>query len=318
MPLTDRHRAVAFAAQRVLEEVVLGYLRFARRLVGLRTLCLAGGVALNGVANRLVVESAEFDEVYVQPAAGDAGTSIGAALLRDRDLGTTTRAAMRNAFLGPDHPEAVVTEALAGLRPEEHHVERTADPAAAAARLLAQDAIIGWFQGRAEFGPRALGARSILAAAGDAGVMERINARIKRRELFRPLAPAILDTAAEEYFAIAPGGRHVYPFMLATAQALPRAESHTPAVVHVDGSARVQTVSAHDNPLFARLLQEFAALTGVPVVLNTSFNDAEEPIVGSPRDAVRTYRDSRLDALVIGPYVVRNLRGDRAPGRLST
>ena len=179
-PLTDRHRAVAFAAQRVLEEVVLGYLRFARRLVGLRTLCLAGGVALNGVANRLVLESGEFDEVFVQPAAGDAGTSIGAALLRGRDLGTTTRTAMRNAFLGPDHPEVAITESLASLRSQEHHVERTSDPAAAAARLLAQDAIIGWFQGRAEFGPRALGARSILSAAGDAGVGLRINARAGR------------------------------------------------------------------------------------------------------------------------------------------
>lgn len=204
-PLTDRHRAVAFAAQHVLEEVVLGYLRFARRLVGLRSLCLAGGVALNGVANRLVLESGEFDQVYVQPAAGDAGTSIGAALLRDRALGTTTRAAMRNAFLGPDYPEAAITKVLDGLQPEEHHVERATDPAAAAARLLAQDAIIGWFQGRAEFGPRALGARSILSAANDAGVTARINARIKRRELFRPLAPAILDTAADKYFAIASG-----------------------------------------------------------------------------------------------------------------
>lgn len=302
--ITGRHAAVAHAAQKVLESGIGNYLKHARRVVPRRRLCLAGGVALNCVANSAVLGSDAFDEVYVQPAAGDAGTSVGAALVVERAGGNRERAVMTNAFLGPSYPRADVERALRAVATEGCRIVETADPAASGAGLLGRGLIVGWFSGRMEFGPRALGARSIVAGATRADTAERINAKIKRRELFRPLAPAVLHESANDYFQLSPAGALVYPFMLATAPVRPERAARIPAVVHTDGSARVQTVDQATNPAFWRLIESYRKVTGVPVVLNTSFNHASEPIVCSPADAVRTFLACRLDALVIDRYVV--------------
>ena len=302
--ISDRHAAVAHAAQKVLESGIREYLKYARRVVPRRKLCMAGGVALNCVANGAVLESEGFDEVYVQPAAGDAGTSIGAALMVERARGNRERAVMRDAFLGPSFSKTDIERAVRWAATEGCRVAETADPAAAGAELLGRGLIVGWFSGRMEFGPRALGARSIVAGAARTDTVERINAKIKRRELFRPLAPAVLSESANEYFRLSPAGTLVYPFMLATAPVRPHRMARIPAVVHTDGSARVQTVDRATNPAFWRLIESYRKVTGVPVVLNTSFNHASEPIVCSPEDAVRSFLACHLDALVIDRYVV--------------
>lgn len=302
--ITDRHRDIAFATQDLLERLVSAFLAYAQRLVPRRNLCLAGGIALNCVANRTLIDSGHFDSVYVQPAAGDAGTSIGAALLAGATHGSGQRTSLPHAFLGPEHSESEIARELAPLTERGYRIERPVDPQEAAAALLQEGMVIGWFQGRAEFGPRALGARSILAPAADAAMVERINALIKRREMFRPLAPAVLAEYATDYFTIHPAGEHVYPFMLATAAVRPDKRGMIPAVVHVDGSARVQTVSRTANPRFWSLIEAYRRRSGRPIVLNTSFNEADEPIVCSPRDAVRTFVACGLDALVIGNHIV--------------
>ncbi|MPZ81909.1 MAG: carbamoyltransferase [Actinophytocola sp.] len=298
--ITDRHRDIAYALQQLTERLISGYLDFARRLVPSRNLCLAGGVALNGVANAAVLDSERFDQVFIQPAANDAGTSVGAALLV---ASSGERHRLVDTFLGPSYDERTIRAALDQL-PRDHRTRRSEHAHQCAAELVHAGKVIGWFQGRMEFGPRALGARSILATATDAGIADRINALIKRRELFRPLGPAVLAENGADYFDIHSAGRWVYPFMLATAPVKPNKRTIIPAVVHIDGSARVQTVERETNPRLWSVIDAYRALSGVPVVLNTSFNGADEPIVCTPDDAVRTYLACGLDALVIGPYVV--------------
>jgi carbamoyltransferase len=299
-PITDRHRDIAYAVQRLTEQLIGDYLTFAQRLVPSRNLCLAGGVALNGVANAATLASGRFDQAFVQPAANDAGTSIGAALLA---AGGRQRQVLTDVFLGPAFDDTAIEKTLQRL-PGRYRVRREEQPSTRAAELIHDGKIIGWFQGRMEFGPRALGSRSILASAREAGMVDRINARIKRRESFRPLAPAVLADQAGDYFETCAAGRWVYPFMLATAPVRPGKRSTIPAVTHVDGSARVQTVERANNPQLWSVLDAYQALAGVSVVLNTSFNGADEPIVCTPQDAVRTFIDCGLDALVIGSYVV--------------
>lgn len=303
-PMTDRHRAIAGAVQRLTEILVMKYVRYGKRLVPSRHLCLAGGVALNSVVNARLIDSGEFDSVFVQPAANDAGTSIGAALcVAGRRDSAAARKAMTDAFLGPTYDDPAIEQALHAATAAGCQVTAVSDPYSAAARLLADGKIIGWFQGRMEFGPRALGGRSILASPANADTADRVNALIKRREMFRPLAPAVQAEHSETFFELHDAGRLVYPFMLATAQARPAQRGRMPAVVHVDGSARVQTADRDDNPVMWRLIEQFRLLTGLPVVLNTSFNGADEPIVCTPDDAVRTFLTCGLDALVIGGHL---------------
>lgn len=306
--ITDRHRDIAYAAQHLLEQLIGKFLTHARRLVPRRELCLAGGVALNCVTNGGLIESDCFSEVYVQPAAGDAGTSIGAALLADADSDRSRRFSLDHAFLGPEYRDLDIVPAVVDLGRRGYEVEVISQPSEEAAKLLHQGLMIGWFQGKVEFGPRALGARSILASATDAAVVDRINTLVKRREMFRPRAPAVLDEHAADYFLVHPAGRHVYPFMLATSRVMPGKHLIIPAVVHVDGSARVQTVSRAANPRFWSLIEAYRQLSGLPVVLNTSFNEADEPIVCSPQDAARSFISCGLDAFVIGQYLVRKTR----------
>ncbi|MFI2609687.1 carbamoyltransferase [Kitasatospora sp. NPDC018619] len=299
--ITDRHRDIAHALQYLHERLVGAYIAHAQQLVPRRTLCLAGGVALNCVANAAIINSGHFDQVFIQPAAGDAGTSIGAALIAGA---AKERLPLHNAFLGPAFESNVIEKALRDLPESHYEVRHTPDPHREAARLLHAEHVIGWFQGRMEFGPRALGARSILASPRAAETAARINAMIKRREAFRPFAPVVLAEHADEYFDLSVAGTLVYPYMLATAPVRLHRRNEVPAIVHTDGSARVQTVGRITNPGLWQVIRNYHRLSGLPVLLNTSFNGAEEPIVCTPGDAVKTFVNCGLDALVIGNFVV--------------
>ncbi|AJP57600.1 carbamoyltransferase [Pandoraea vervacti] len=306
-PLEHRHFDIARSLQDTLESIVLDMTAWLSQETGERCLAMAGGVALNCVMNARVRDDGPFDQVWVQPAAGDAGTALGAALWVDYEQrGTRGPWRMDHAYLGPSYGEAAIQAFLdeAKLR-----YRRMDDVPRETAALLARNRVLGWFQGRMEFGPRALGARSILASPVDPGMQQRLN-QIKDREDFRPVAPVVLEEKAHEWFrARRPGtpgeAATLYaPFMLFVYGIVPDQEARIPAVCHVDGTARVQTVNALQNPLYHALLTEFEALTGVPVLVNTSFNTRGEPIVCTPRDAVECFWASPLDALVIGPFLL--------------
>ncbi|WP_175667015.1 carbamoyltransferase family protein [Burkholderia multivorans] len=304
-PITPNHCDIAHALQLVLEETTLRAVEWLAAETGEKQLAMAGGVALNCVMNARIRDRGPFDDVWVQPAAGDAGTALGAALWTDfRERGARGDWRMDHAYLGPsfedDAIEAFIREAQLPYR-------RLNDVAAQTAALLAQNRVIGWFQGRMEFGPRALGARSILASPIDPDMQRKLN-RIKDREDFRPVAPVALESKAHEWFS---GGRREplhAPFMLFVYDVRPERAERIPAVRHIDGTARVQTVAPQQNPLLHALLTEFDALTGVPVLVNTSFNTRGEPIVCTPRDAIECFWTSPLDALVIGSFLMEKPR----------
>jgi carbamoyltransferase len=298
-PIEAHHRDVAFALQARTEEALLALAEHLHRTEGGDALCLAGGVALNCVANGRLLRESPFREIFIQPAAGDSGAALGAAMrTHHRVTGEMPRTPLRHVYLGPEYDESDFRHALreAGLS-----WERPPDIAAACAAELDEGRIVGWFQGRMEYGPRALGNRSILADPRPSGMRDRLNARVKQREAFRPFAPAVLAERASEYFEDARSS----PFMLLSFRARPDRREQIPAVVHVDGTARVQTVAPETNPLLHRLIGEFAARTGVPMILNTSFNLRGEPIVCTPADAVRSFVASEMDRLVLGPYLAR-------------
>ncbi|HTH61412.1 MAG TPA: carbamoyltransferase C-terminal domain-containing protein [Paraburkholderia sp.] len=307
-PLEQRHFDIACSLQRVLEETVLELARWLHARTGLDKLCMAGGVALNCVMNSFVRDHGPFDEVWVQPAAGDAGTALGAALWTDYRLradaapdGKPVRHwTMDHAYLGPEYGDE---EIEAFLKWSKTPYTRLTDVANEAAQLLADGNVIGWYQGRTEFGPRALGARSILASPVDPGMQAKLN-EIKDREDFRPVAPVVLEEQASEWFV----GAGRAPFMLFVFDVRPEKAERIPAVRHVDGTARVQTVNRAQHPLYYDLIAAFFARTGVPVLVNTSFNTRGEPMVNSPRDALESFWTSPLDALVIGPFLVRKAR----------
>ncbi len=325
-PLTQREMDLAASVQAVLTSAMLGLARRAREVSACSNLCLAGGVALNCVANGAIHRTGLFDRLWVQPAAGDAGGALGAALTGWQEL-TRRRPAqpagepdgMEGSALGPEYSVEDMELALreAGLAFTRHDDE--ADLTTRCADLLAEGAAMGWFQGRMEFGPRALGRRSILADPRQPGMQSELNLRIKFRESFRPFAPAVLAEDAAEWFDFTDES----PYMLFTApvapgkllplspndrqleglQKLRAIRSVLPAVTHVDGSARLQTVDARRAPLFHSLLTAFKRRTGCPVLVNTSFNVRDEPIVCSPQDAVRCFLATGLTALVLGPLV---------------
>jgi len=314
-PFEARHQDIAHSLQKVLEETVLEMVGWLRRESGMQRLAMAGGVALNCVLNARVRDRGAFDEVWVQPAAGDAGTALGAALWVDyRERGGVRNGSMQHAYLGPEYDDG---EIESFLRWSKLPCERLDDVASAAADLLADGLVLGWFQGRMEFGPRALGARSILASPIDASMQARLN-EIKDREDFRPVAPVVAEERAAQWFAREGRGLHpdvplVSPFMLFVYDVPPEQARRIPAVTHFDGTARVQTVNAQQNALLHRLLLAFEERTGVPVLINTSFNTRGEPIVCSPRDAVECFWTSPLDALVIGSYLLRKERSAPSP-----
>jgi carbamoyltransferase len=289
------HADLAASVQQRLEEVLLELARWLHGRTQDPYLTMAGGVALNCVANARLAEEGPFERVWVQPAAGDAGTSLGAALFAANKYGDPVEP-MRSAALGRQWSEAELERWL-----DRAHVqyERPGNIACAVAEILADDGVVSWFQGRSEYGPRALGHRSLLANPKYPDNLERLNA-IKGREQFRPLAPMVLESRACEIFE----GQLPSPYMLFTHRVKAQWRDAIAAAVHVDGTARVQTVNPHDEPLVARMLEEFARLTGTPVVINTSFNTAGRPMVDDPRDALECFGSSPIDALAMGPFLL--------------
>ena len=298
----QKHFDIARSAQLVLEETVLQLARWLQQTTRAKNLCMAGGVALNCAMNAKVRDHGPFEDVWVQPAAGDAGTALGAALWIDAQERQSRPAyRMHHVFLGPDYSEREIEEFLKWSKLPYRRLKNIPDQVA---DLLARQKIIGWFQARMEFGPRALGARSILASPTEAVMQARLN-DVKDREDFRPVAPVILEEEAANWFV---NGK-ASPFMLFVFDVRPDKGALIPAVRHIDGTARVQTVNRAQNPIYYDLLKAFQARTGVPVLINTSFNTRGEPIVCTPRDAVESFWTSPLDALVIGPFLLEK-QGD--------
>ncbi len=297
--ITQRHRDVAASVQFILEEVVLHLARHLRAITKMDHLCLAGGVAYNCVANSRVWREAGFKDIYVPSAAGDSGAAMGAALWHSFRMGfLRERCVMKASYWGPHFSEA---ECRLALQQNGLTGQLLSDDALCekVALELSCGRLVFWFQGRMEWGPRALGNRSLLADPRREDIRAVINAKVKQRELFRPFAPSVLEEEAAKYFDLpAPS-----PFMLFTAPVKSSAKGIIPAVVHVDGSARVQTVDCDSNPQFRRLLEAFARRTGVPVLLNTSFN-VQEPIVCTPHDAVHCFLRTQVEWLVLGNLLV--------------
>ena len=298
-PLEQRHFDIAHSLQVVLEETVLKISEWLANATQCDKLCLAGGVALNCVLNARLRDRGPFRHIWVQPAAGDAGTALGAALWVDLEArGTSQRSyRMDHAFLGPRYDDDEIERFLRWSKLPYRRMQNIAEEAA---ELLVDDKIIGWHQGRMEFGPRALGARSILASPLHAQMQARLN-ELKDREDFRPVAPVVLEEHARRWFQ----GADSSPFMLFVYETNPDKVSRIPAVTHVDGTARIQTINRAQHPLYYDLLQAFYRRTGVPVLVNTSFNTRGEPIVCTPRDAVESFWTSPLDALVIGSFLLQ-------------
>jgi carbamoyltransferase len=299
-----RHQNIASSLQKRLEEAVIGLLNRLYEFYGLEKLCLAGGVAFNCVANGLIFERTPFREVYIQPAAGDAGLAVGAAFYVYHQLLKQPRSfVMNHAYWGPEFSEEEIRQGVERLRiancelriaelPEEELVKVTA-------RHIAEGKIVGWFQGRMEFGPRALGNRSIVVDPRRPEMKDILNSRIKHREPFRPFAPSILEESTGDYF----DQSYPSPFMLMTYNVRPEKRDLIPAPTHVDGTGRLQTVSREQNLRYWQLIKEFEKLTGVPVVLNTSFNE-NEPIVCTPEEAIECFLRTKMDVLVMGNYLV--------------
>ena len=325
-PLTRREMDIARSIQEVTEEIILRMARHVKKVTGMEYLCLAGGVALNSVANGKILRSGIFKDIWIQPAAGDAGGALGAAYVAHHHFKNANRKitqgkdSQRASLLGPVYTESEINTFL-----KERNIpfEQDADESLLnrVAEAIADGKVIGWFQGRMEFGPRALGNRSILADARSPEMQRKLNLKIKFREGFRPFAPAVLEEAAEDWFYL----DRPSPYMLLVCDVRPEKRlpvdkeaaglngleklnvprSQIPAVTHVDYSARIQTVNRRDNPLFYDLLAAFYRKTGCPVVINTSFNVRGEPIVNSPEDAYRCFMRTNMDMLVMGTHILQ-------------
>jgi carbamoyltransferase len=303
-PLEQRHRDLAASLQARLEEVYLGMLKKLAERTGLKAICLAGGVAFNCVANGKIFDATPFEQVYVHPAAGDAGLAVGAAYyVWHQKLGKPRSFVMDHAYWGPGYSRDEIRRAIdsngiaqKGFRVSELAVEELVRDTAA---IIADGKIVGWFQGRAEWGPRALGNRSIVADPRRPEMKEILNRRIKHREIFRPFAPSILSEATCKYFEKS----HPSPFMTLAYSVRAEKRSAIPAPTHVDGTGRLQTVTREANPRYHALISAFRDLTGVPVVLNTSFND-NEPIVCRPEEALDCFLRTQMDALVLGDFLI--------------
>jgi len=303
-PVEQRHRNLASSLQARLEEVYLGMLKKLAERTGLKAVCLAGGVAFNCVANGKIFDATPFEQVYVHPAAGDAGLAVGAAYhVWHQMLGKPRSFVMEHAYWGPGYSGSQIRAAITasaieqkGFRveelPEEELLRRTA-------AIIAGGQILGWFQGRAEWGPRALGNRSIVADPRRPEMKDALNRRIKHREIFRPFAPSILAEATGDWFEKS----HPSPFMTLAYAVRPEKRDNIPAPTHVDGTGRLQTVTQDANPRYWKLIRAFEKLTGVPVVLNTSFND-NEPIVCRPEEALDCFLRTQMDALVLGDFLI--------------
>jgi carbamoyltransferase len=297
--ITRHHENVTASLQAVLEEAEFALVRRLHRETSQTALCMAGGVALNSCFNGKVLPETDFKEIFIQPAASDAGTALGVCYhLYHQVLGHPRCYRMTHSYTGPAFSSGNILETLdaAGVA---HDVMDDDELVRRVAELVAAGNVVGWFQGRMEWGPRALGNRSIIADPRRNDMKEMLNARIKHRESFRPFAPSILEEAVGQYF----DQSYPDPFMIKVYNVLSEKRSSIPAVTHVDGTGRLQTVDRLTNPLYWRLIKAFEAETGVPVVLNTSFNE-NEPIVCTPREAVECFMRTRMDALVLGNCLV--------------
>jgi len=297
--MSEREFDIAASVQKVCEEVVLAMTRYIQRETGLPNLCMAGGVALNCVANGRVIRETPFKNLFVQPAAGDAGGAVGVAHYLYNTLDKKPRGpAWDHAYLGPEYKDPEIKEYLdaTGAR---YTVLSDAELTRTTAQLLSEGNVIGWYQGRMEFGPRALGGRSILADPRDPKMRDTLNMKIKFREGFRPFAPSVLADKASEWFEIDCES----PYMLLVAQ-VREGKRTIPSVTHVDNSARLQTVTREQNPLYYALIEEFGRITGVPIVINTSFNVRGEPIVCTPHDAYLCFMRTNMDYLVVGHHLL--------------
>jgi carbamoyltransferase len=304
-PFTQQHKDFAAALQEALEQLALHILRYRKERSGQRNLCLAGGVAHNCTMNGKILESRLFERVFVQPAAHDAGCALGAALVACQDLGGPVKSkALTHVYWGSEASGAASIESELELWRYFLDFEHCENVEAETARLLADGYVVGWVQGRSEFGPRALGNRSILADPRPGENKERVNKMVKKREGYRPFAPSVLEENAHDIFEL-PDGVTSLPFMIFVVRVREEQRSLLGAITHVDGTARVQTVSRQTNEKYWRLIDEFRKLTGVPAVLNTSFNNNVEPIVDSVNDAIVCYLTTGLDYLVVGDFVAR-------------
>jgi carbamoyltransferase len=295
--ITQRHRDLAASLQKCAEIHLFRILGRLHQQTGSKNLCLAGGVAYNSVANGRIRQDTPFREIFIQPAAGDSGTALGAAFyIWNALLANPRGCVMTDAYFGPEYSDSEVEHALRSFGVS---FEKREDIEDVAAMLLAQGKIVGWFQGRMEFGPRALGNRSILADPRQEEIKDVLNRRIKHRESFRPFAPSILAEYVDEYFEEA----YASPFMLLVFKVRPEKRPVIPATEHVDHTGRIQSVSREVNPRFWNLIDAFRKRTGIPLVLNTSFNE-NEPIVCSPQDALHCYVTTKMDALIMGNFLV--------------
>ena len=300
--IESKHEDIAASLQEVLEETLLAYLKALRTRTGKKNVCLSGGVVLNCVLNGKILESGLFDGIFIPPNPGDAGCAVGAALHIHHQLnGAPHTYVMDHAFLGPAYGDSEILAALDNAKVDYRKMD---DPAKEVARLIADGRIVAWYQGRMEWGPRALGNRSLLADPTRAEMRDVVNKWVKHREDFRPFAPSVLEEKAPEYF------EHITdsPFMLFITQVKDDKKAKVPAITHVDGTARPQTVSQKTNPLYWQVIKEFENITGVPCVLNTSFNIMGEPIVCTPPQAIRCFYGTGIDALAIGNYLVLKQR----------
>lgn len=303
--ITQQHKDLAASIQVVLEEILLRMVQHVHMETQQTRLCMAGGVALNCVANGRILREGPFDEVWIQPAAGDAGGALGVAQLIWHQLLnqpriTHTTDQQRGSFLGPRFGDAAIQQFLDQQQITYHCLSDDQQLCSEVARLLAEEKVVGWFQGRMEFGPRALGGRSIVADPRSAQMQSMLNQKIKFRESFRPFAPAVLRERVTDYFDFPE--RCESPYMLQLAQVQPKA--NIPAVTHIDGSSRLQTVDAERHGLFYQLISEYEKLTGVPLLINTSFNVRGEPPVCTPQDAWHCFMSTDLDVLVLEHFVV--------------
>jgi carbamoyltransferase len=305
--ILQQHSDLAASVQAVLEENYFALLNFVQKQTGQKTVCLAGGVALNCVANGMIFDRSDFRDVYIQPAAHDAGTSIGAALYVQHQILKRPRSfEMRHVYYGPKYSDAEIRTALDNFGTDTHRLSEDELVDRTAAQIAAGK-IVGWFQGRMEFGPRALGNRSILADPRRKDMKDILNARIKYREPFRPFCPSVLAEHVGEYFET----NYPSPFMVMAYKIKACQQDLIPAVTHGDGTGRLQTVSQDANPLYWKLIRRFGELTGVPVLLNTSFNE-NEPIVNTPSEAIDCFLRTNIDVLSIGSYLLLKSENERA------
>lgn len=296
--ISKRHMDIAASAQKLLEDIIVNLANFLYEQTRKANICIAGGVGLNGIANAKILKNTPFKDIYIQPAAYDAGAALGAAYyVYNKLLGKKRNFSLTDAYYGPSYSDDEIEKELKACK---LRYERYEDIARKGAELLAKGRIIGWFHGRMEFGPRALGNRSILADPRNPDMKDTINICVKHREEFRPFAPAILVEHCGEFY----DADHPSPFMLLVYNVKDDKKDIIPAVTHVDGTGRVQTVDKSSNRIYRELIEEFYRITGVPVILNTSFNVQGEPIVTTPAEAIRCFYTTGIDCLIMGKFLI--------------